>query len=130
MNTIQQFYPHESDSRIMIKKDKAEVNNWTDDLEYIDEELEYLLDIEDSMLNNAQLFQQLLDLRRQNQLRLGELYRYDGTMRNAIECDTTACDAFYLHKHEKNRNVYVEHVKNYRNVKTKALSEILLCAKR
>lgn len=130
MNTIQPFYSHESDSRIMIKKDKVEVNNWTDDLEYINEELEYLLDIEDRMLNNSQLYQQLHDLRRQNQLRLGELYRYEGTMRNAIECDTTECDAFYLHKHEKNRNVYIEHIKRYRDLKTKVLSKILLNAKR
>lgn len=130
MNGLQPFYEHESDSLIMIKKDKVEINNWTDDLEYINEELDYLLDIEDRMLNDRQLYQKLHDLRRQNQLRLGELYRYESTMRNAIECDTTQCDTFYLHKHEKNRNIFVEHIKRYRNVKTKVLSRIVLNAKR
>jgi hypothetical protein len=130
MNTTKPFYDHESDNRIMMKKDSVEVNNWTEDLEYINEELEYLLDIEDRILNNAELYQKLYDLRRENQLRLGILYRYEGTMRNAIECDTLQCDAFYLHKHEKNRNVYVDHVKKYRDVKTKVLSKILLNAKR
>ena len=130
MNATKPFYTHDSDSSIMIKKDKAEISNWTDDLEYINEELEYLLDIEDHMLNNAEMYQRLHDLRRENQLRLGILYRYEGTMRNAMECDTMECDAFYLHKHEKNRNVYLEHIRNYRDEKTKVLSKILLEAKR
>ena len=129
MNATKLFYNHESDSRIMIKKDKAEVNNWTDDLEYINEELEYLLDIEDRILNNAQVYQQLHDVRRENQLRLGVLYRYEGTIRNAIECDTTACDLYYLNNHEKNRNTYVQHKRKYRDVKEKVLSMVLLNAK-
>lgn len=29
---------------------------------------------------------------------------YENRMRNAMECDTTECDIFYLHNH-KNRNV-------------------------
>ena len=130
MNATKPFYTHDSDSSIMIKKDKVEISNWTDDLEYINEELEYLLDIEDHMLNNAEMYQRLHDLRRENQLRLGILYRYEGTMRNAMECDTMECDAFYLHKHEKNRNVYLEHIRNYRDEKIKVLSKILLEAKR
>ncbi|TLF46238.1 hypothetical protein [Maribacter aurantiacus] len=130
MNTVKPFYTHESDSNIMIKKDRQEVTDWTDDLEYINEELEYLLDIEDRMLNNAQLYKQLHDIRRENQLRLGILYRYEGTMRNADECDTLACDAFYLHKHEKNRNDYLALVKKYRKIKLNVLSKILSNSRR
>lgn len=120
------FYTHEADTKIAIKKDKAEVINWTDDLEYINEELDYLLDIEDHLLNNRELYQELQAIRRSNTLKLGILYRYENSMRNAMECDTTECDAFYLHNHEKNRNVYIEHVKLYRFLKTKVLSKILL----
>ena len=129
MNEIQPFYPHESDNGIMVKKDLAEVANWTDELEYIHEELEYFLDIEDSMLQNSDLYQQLLTIRRENTLRLARLHRYETTMAKAIECDTIECDAYYLHHHEKNRNAYIEHIKNYRNIKTKTLSSILLDAK-
>lgn len=130
MNTPKLFYGHESDSTIMVKKDRAEVNMWTDHLEYINEELDYILGIEDRMLNNRQLYNQLNDLRRENQLKLGLLYRYEASMRNAIECDTTACDTFYLHTHEKNRMVYSDHVKKYRNIKSIVLSKILLYVKR
>ena len=130
MNATKLFYNHESDSRIMMKKDKAEVLNWTDDLEYIDEELAYLLDIEERMLKNAILYQELQILRRENTLNLRTLYQYEGAMKDAIECDTVACDAFYLSKHERNRNVYQEHKKKFRSVKLKVLSSILLETKR
>lgn len=130
MNATKLFYNHESDGRIMMKKDKAEVRDWTDDLEYMNEELEYLLDIEDRMLNNAVLYQELQTLRRENTLNLRALYRYEGAMRDAIECDTVECDAFYLSKHERNRNLYLDHKKKYRDVKSRVLSNILLEAKR
>jgi hypothetical protein len=112
----------------MINKDKAEIDSWTDDLEYMNEELEYLLDIEDKMVRSRELYQQMQYLRRENQLKLSELYRYGSTMRNAIECDTVECDAFYLHKHEKNRTIYLTHVQKYRDVKRKMLSKLLLHA--
>lgn len=130
MKATKLFYSHESDSRIMMKKDKAEVLNWTDDLEYIHEELEYLLDIEERMLNNAALYQELQTLRRENTLNLRTLYQYEGAMKNAIECDTVECDAFYLSKHERNRNLYLEHKKKFRGCKLKLLSNILLEVKR
>lgn len=130
MNATRPFYPHESDDRIMRKKDRAEIGNWTDDLEYINEELDLLLDMEDCMLNRSEHYQHLHTLRRENQLRLSVLYRYEGNMRKSIECDTMECDAFYLHNHEKNRNLYVDHLKKYRDVKRKVLSKILLKAKR
>ncbi|HEA23139.1 MAG TPA: hypothetical protein ENH87_19795 [Pricia antarctica] len=130
MNNSKLFFGHDSDSTIMVRKDRAEVNTWTDHLEYINEELEYILGIEDRMLNNRQLYNQLNALRRENQLKLSLLYRYEASMRNAIECDTTACDTFYLHTHEKNRNVFIDHVKKYRQVKSNVLSKILIYVRR
>lgn len=129
MNATKPFYPHESDSKIMVKKDQTEVGNWTNDLEYINEELEYLLDIEDRMLHSSDLYQQLHATRRENTLRLGNLYRYENSIRNSIECDTTACDAYYLNNHEKHRNMYREHLEKYRVMKSKVLSMIVLNAK-
>ena len=130
MKEAKLFYAHESDSKIAVKKDRAEVNTWTNDLEYFNEELEYLLGIEDKVLNNRQLYMQMLELRRENQLKLGMLYRYEASMQNAIECDTTECDTFYLHTHEKNRGVYMDHIKKYRTLKSAVLSKILQFVKR
>ncbi|MBQ4913324.1 hypothetical protein J8L85_02660 [Maribacter sp. MMG018] len=130
MNGLKPFYNHESDDRIMVKKDTLEVRNWTDHLEYINEELDYLLDIEDSMLNNSEIYAQLHAIRRENTIRLATLYRYQGTIKNAVECDTLQCDSYYLSTHEKNRSLYIEHIQKYRNIKSKILSKILLHAKR
>ncbi len=124
------FYSHEPDNRIMIKKDKMEIANWTADLEYIHEELEYLLDIEDRILKSTEIYQKLHNVRRENTLRLGNFYRFEGTIKNAIECDTVQCDAYYLNTHEKFRDTYQEHLKKFREIKNQVLSKILLYARR
>lgn len=126
MNAIEPFYPHESDSRIMMEKDKVEVTNWTDDLEYINEELDYLIDIEERMLHNTQLYQQLKEIKKENKSQIGTLQNHGSNMRHIVECDTVQCDAFYLHKHEKNRLVYLEHIRRYRTLKRMVLLQILL----
>ena len=82
------------------------------------------------MLNNSNLYQQLHGVRRENALILGVLYRYEVTIGNAIECDTTDCDTYYLNHHEKKRNTYLAHIKNYRTLKTRILTQILLKAQR
>ena len=125
MNGTKKIYTHESDASIMAKKDKAEVVNWAEALSYVNEELEYLLNIGDRMLHNRELYQQLLSLRSDNTLHLATLHRYESSLGKAIECDTVACDAYYLHHHEKNRNVYIDHLKNYRTIKTRVFSKIL-----
>jgi hypothetical protein len=94
-------------------------------MELINEELQYLIPLEKRLLGNASLQQRLLALQRENQLRLGTLYRYERNMANAIECDTLECDAYYLNTHEKNRDGYMEHLKNYSQLKLMLFSKIL-----
>lgn len=124
------FYDHESDSRIMFKKDKKELEGWTESLEYINQELDFLIEIENLMLNDSKLYAQLLAMRRENTLKSGTMYRYETASRNAKECDDMACDAFYLNNHEKHRNLYLEHLRKYRALKGKVFSKILLNTKR
>tara|TARA_R110002167_G_scaffold134051_17_gene319447 strand:+ start:12567 stop:12962 length:396 start_codon:yes stop_codon:yes gene_type:complete len=130
MSLTKPFYPHESDNKIMVKKDRTEVGNWTNDLEYINEELEQLMDIENRILHSSDLYGQLHAIRRENTLRLGNLYRYENSIRNAMECDTTECDAYYLNNHERHRNTYREHLEKYRMLKSKVLSKIVLTVKK
>ncbi|WP_282116755.1 hypothetical protein [Cellulophaga baltica] len=40
------FNPTESDHLIFLKKDKAEIENWIEQLEFINTELEYFTEIE------------------------------------------------------------------------------------
>ncbi|SHJ95631.1 hypothetical protein SAMN04488007_2070 [Maribacter aquivivus] len=123
------FYPHESDKRIMMKKDRLEINNWTDELEFLNKEIEFYLDIEDSMIHSSKLYQELHGIRRENALMLAALYRYDNAVSKSIECDTIACDAYYLNHHEKKRDAYLSLIENYRSLKIKILSQILINAR-
>lgn len=125
MKQVGRPYYHESINNILSKKDKLEIGNWTDNMEMINEELQYLIPLEKRLLGNASLQQRLLALQRENQLRLGTLYRYERNMANAIECDTLECDAYYLNTHEKNRDGYMEHLKNYSQLKLMLFSKIL-----
>ena len=125
MKYVNRPYFHESISRIISKKDKLEITNWTETMEGINEELQYLIQLEKRFLGNPSMHQRLLVIQRENQLRLGTLYRYERTMLNAIECDTMECDAYYLNTHEKNRDGYMDHIKSYSQVKLLLFSKIL-----
>ncbi len=125
MKSVNRPYIHESISRIVAKKDKLEITNWTESMEWINEELQYLIQLEKRFLGNPSMHQRLLVVQRENQLRLGTLYRYERTMINAIECDTMECDAYYLNTHEKNRDGFRDHMKAYTRLKLTLLSKIL-----
>ncbi|MCR9227898.1 MAG: hypothetical protein NXH90_10805 [Flavobacteriaceae bacterium] len=118
-------YLHESINRIISKKDKLEITNWTETMEGINEELQYLIQLEKRLLGNPSMYQRLLGIQRENQLRLGSLYRYERAMGNAIECDTMECDAYYLNTHEKNRDGYMGHIKSYTQIKLLLFAKIL-----
>ncbi len=125
MKQVNRPYFHESISQIIVKKDKLEISNWTETMELINNELQYLIPLEKRLLGNPSVHQSLLAIQRENQLRLGTLYRYERTMINAIECDTTECDAYYLNTHEKNRDGYMDHIKTYTKIKAILFSKIL-----
>src|SRR5690606_35349721 len=118
------FYDHDADSIIMMKKDKAEIENWIADLEFMNNEIEYLLKIESKILKSTGLRENLLTVRRENTLVLGILYKYVANQRNVIECDNMKCNAFYLNSHEKCRNSYLKHIQRYRELKLFVFSKI------
>lgn len=119
------FYNHESDSRIMRKKDKIELSIWMEHLEYIGEELTYLHEVENRILHDHPLFLQLQQVRRENTLKSAQLYRYELSMRNSLECDDLDCDAYYLHNHERHRVIYMEFVRNFRALKKIVFARLL-----
>lgn len=118
------FYDHDADSIIMMKKDKAEIENWISDLEFTNNEIEYFLKIEFKILNNTGIKENLLTVRRENTLILGILYKYEANHKKVIECDDMRCNAFYLNNHEKIRSTYLKHLQRYRELKLHVLTKI------
>ncbi|MEL4309046.1 hypothetical protein [Joostella sp. CR20] len=104
------FYKHDDESFIRKRKDKEELINWTNHLEFIINELNLFLKIEKRLLNKTEVNKTINDLRNQNAIVLKNLYRYDISLNNSIECDTVDCDTFYLSTHEKNRQEYLNFV--------------------
>lgn len=125
MNT-KLFYNHEEDRSIMMKKDKEELRNWISNLEFIAEELGYLIEIESRIANQKTIKQELHNLQKENAEMVVEMRRYNNTTLGNLECDTLECDAFYLENHERKRNEYLAHIRKYRKTKTKTFSLILL----
>lgn len=125
MNT-KLFYNHEEDRSIMMKKDKEELRNWISNLEFIAEELGYLIEIESRIANQKTIKQELHNLQKENAEMVVEMRRYNNTTLGNLECDTVECDAFYLENHERKRNEYLAYIRKYRKTKTKTFSLILL----
>lgn len=125
MNT-KLFYNHEEDRSIMMKKDKEELRNWISNLEFIAEELGYLIEIESRIANQKTIKQELHNLQKENAEMVVEMRRYNNTTLGNLECDTVECDAFYLENHEKKRTEYLAFIQKYRLTKTKTFSLILL----
>ncbi|MFW2377289.1 hypothetical protein [Cellulophaga baltica] len=119
------FNPTESDHLIFLKKDKAEIENWIEQLEFINTELEYFTEIEHKILKDNTINQLIQTLKRGNTLKLGILYRCESNMSKMKECDNMQCDAYYLNNHEKNRVSYLEHMKLCYALKTKIYDSLL-----
>lgn len=119
------FHTHEDDRLIMKKKDKVETGNWLEHLEFVADEIEYLIRLESRIPGSDALSRELHNIRRENTLQMAALYRYENSMVNALECDDMQCDAFYLNNHEKNRNSCMDHLKKYGTLKIKVFSALL-----
>ncbi|MGS2764916.1 hypothetical protein [Sinomicrobium sp. M5D2P9] len=119
------FYTHEDDRLILKKKDKVEVGNWLEHLEFIGREIEYLIPLESRTPGNDQLSRELYTIRRENTLHMAALCRYEHSLMNALECDNMECDAFYLNNHEKNRSSYTGHLRKYEALKTRVFARLL-----
>ncbi|ADV48321.1 hypothetical protein I2486_04915 [Cellulophaga sp. E16_2] len=115
----------ESDTTILLKKDKAEIENWIENLEFINTELEYFTEIETKILKDNSINQLIQTLKRGNTLKLGILYRCESNMSKIRECDSMQCDTYYLNNHEKNRTSYLEHMKLCYQLKTKIYDNLL-----
>ena len=120
-----QFNAHEADDHIMWKKDGLEVGQWIESLGFIDQELGFLIELEDRFVEDPELYALIQEKRRENTFVSGELFRHESAMKNALECDDLACDIYYLDHHEKQRGLFMEHLRSYRPLKSRLFSKIL-----
>lgn len=119
------FYVHDTAEQILQKREHIEINEWTEELEAIEKELQYVLKVQEQLLGNMELDGVLRVLRRENTVLLANLNRYLMNKAKAVECDTLECDMYHLHHHEKSRGMFREHLKKFRNAKESVLLGVL-----
>lgn len=116
-----QIYDHDSPEAINFKNSSIELEDWIEHINYIEKEISNLLNLVKSDLpENEDLLVQLKKLeqkREKNNNHLDLLLKYRNTLPKAAECEDVDCDMFYVNEHMRYRNMYRNHLENYRNVK-------------
>lgn len=120
------FYEHDSDQRLIAKKDALELNNWIVHLIGNGMELEILLNIAKKLPNVDDMVSKLKEIAMENKLHLGVFYRYKNSMVNVHECEDMECDIYYINKHEEYRNLYVEILEALHKLKEELYTMILV----
>ncbi|PXX24929.1 hypothetical protein [Arenibacter sp. ARW7G5Y1] len=119
------FYEHDSDEKLIAKKDALELNNWIGHLVDNNRELEILVNIA-KKLSNDDLIADLKELILENKLHLGVFYRYKSSMVNLHECEDMECDTYYVNKHEEYRNLYAAILQASHKLKEELYTQILI----
>lgn len=117
---------NESESQVLQNRSLEEINMWLDHLNYITEECGYLVKILSNRKNGKDLKGQLLLFIETNTNTNNTFLTYKNTVGEFLECIDLDCDLFYHDKHKKNRDLYRNHLKGYREIKRKVFKGILV----
>jgi predicted NUDIX family phosphoesterase len=120
------FYEHDSDDRLIARKDALELSNWIVHLVNNGVELEILINIAKKLSNNNDMVGSLNALAMENKLHIGVFYRYKSSMVNIHECEDMACDLYYMNKHEEFRKLYGTILEASHKLKEELYTQILV----
>ena len=115
-----QIYDHDSPEAINYKNSAIELEDWLEQLNYIEREISNLLNLVKSGSEDLEVkkYLEILEKKREtNSNILRNLMEYRNTLPKAAECEDVECDMFYINEHMKYRKMYRDHMENYRNVK-------------
>ena len=116
-----EIYNHDTEETITFKNNYIELDNWIIHLEYIDKEINNLLNLSKteliSVLEHQPVLTKLSIKKEENRINLKAFVKYKNSLPQAAECEDTDCDMFYVNEHERCRKVYMNHLEKFRNVK-------------
>ncbi len=116
-----QIYNHDSPDDITFKNSFIELDNWIEHLNYIEKEIDNLLNLKKPTDTVNPNFQNILDKlireKEVNTATIARFLKYKDGLPKAAECEDVECDMYYVTEHEKYRKVYLAHLSNYRTVK-------------
>lgn len=116
-----QIYDHDSPEAITFKNNSIELDNWIAHLEYIEKEINNLLNLSNGELSNVleqqPVLMKLSIKKEENRISLNAFRKYKNSLPQATECEDVDCDMFYVNEHERFRKIYLYHLEKYRRVK-------------
>ncbi|WP_341221961.1 hypothetical protein [Polaribacter atrinae] len=106
----------QTENQIIQKRSLKEVNRWMLDLNEISQECN---DIELENLERSNLSKEFSTIVENNKRIQNTLLEYRNVLNNPTECIDLECDLFFYKEHKKYRNLYIEHVDNFKSLKNK-----------
>ncbi len=123
-----EIYNHDTDVDVTHKINTIELHNWINHLKYIKKELNNLIGLCSSGLNQRLeeqgVLQKFQKKEIENDTLLSALQKYMNTRNEIIECEDTQCDMAYITEHESYRRSYLYHLDKYRRLKDEFFSKV------
>tara|TARA_R110002167_G_scaffold246736_1_gene452311 strand:- start:1217 stop:1618 length:402 start_codon:yes stop_codon:yes gene_type:complete len=116
------IYNHDTDVDIVHKYNAIGLKGWINQLQYIDKEIDKLLNLYAQSIQNKEIPARTLILfskRKETNKRLYEtVMKYSNIYSKAAECDDIQCNMAYLSEYERLRKSYQYHLTRYQKLKT------------
>jgi hypothetical protein len=117
----QKIYTHDTDVEVVHKYNSIELRGWINQLQYIDSEIDKLLNLYASSLKNSEIPESTLTLfskrKEVNKLLYETVLKYSNIYSNVWECDDIQCDMAYLEEYDRLRKSYQYHLTRYQKLK-------------
>lgn len=114
----------ESKRRLFLQKDLFELLQWMNEIEFIHVELTALSKIERQLIKKTAIDVNIKGLRRKSTLLLGIFCKYEQRIKNEIDYGKNDYDIKRSKEHEKQRELFLDFIMEYRNLKSEINSWI------
>ncbi|HQA74893.1 MAG: hypothetical protein R2805_10140 [Flavobacterium sp.] len=122
MNTQNaEIFNHDTDVVIVHKYNSIELKGWINQLQYIDKEVDKLLNLFAQFIQNKEIPESIVTLfskrKEANKQFYNTILNYTNTYNKALECDDIQCDMAYIEEYERLRHSYQYHLDKYQRLK-------------
>ncbi|MDD7886775.1 hypothetical protein [Flavivirga sp. 57AJ16] len=120
---------HDNDVDILHKYNSIELKGWVNQLQYIDKEVDKLLNLYAQSIQNEEIPESVLTLFSKRKEANKQLYntvlKYANTYNKVVECDDIQCDIVFLGEYERLRKSYQYHLDKYQRLKDNLYDRVL-----
>lgn len=110
-------YKNDSDEQIIYKRLLSEINDWEENLNFLEHEAESLARIAVKYLNSSEIENAFEEYKVALHDFQNEINNANNALENINECDSIQCDMYYLNEHKVVEKKYFELIKNFRVLK-------------